>query len=261
MNIPDKFSQLRARGEGALIAYICAGDPTPDATESIVRALIRGGADIVELGLPFSDPVADGPTIQAASERALSAGMNPDRYFEMVASLDVEVPLVCMTYYNLIFKRGIDTFVIDCKDAGISGIIVPDLPIEESGELAECCASNKVDLIFIIAPTTTEKRINMILEHGSGFVYLVSRVGVTGVRSDVSRSTSRLLSCVRTDIPKAVGFGISTGKQAQEVVLNGADGVIAGSVFVDIIASGYDVNARLEELAVELKDGILSAKR
>ncbi|HJH30746.1 MAG TPA: tryptophan synthase subunit alpha [Methanosarcinaceae archaeon] len=261
MNIPGKFSELQARGEGALIAYVCAGDPTPDATEGIVKALIRGGADIVELGLPFSDPVADGPTIQAASERALSAGMNTDRYFELVGSLDVKVPLVCMTYYNLIFKRGLENFVVDCTDAGISGIIVPDLPVEESKELAECCARNKVDLIFLIAPTTTEGRINMILEHGSGFMYLVSRVGVTGARSDIAESTSGLLSRVKTDIPKAVGFGISTGKQAQEVVVNGADAVIAGSVFVDIIASGYDVNARLEELAIELKDGILSAKR
>ena len=260
MNIPDKFSELRVRGESALIAYVCAGDPTFDATESIVQSLICGGANIVELGLPFSDPIADGPTIQAASERALSAGMNPDQYFELVGSLDVEVPLVCMTYYNLIFKRGIEKFVLDCKDAGISGIIVPDLPVEESKELAECCAGNNIDFIFLIAPTTTEERINMILEHGSGFVYLVSRVGVTGARSDVAQSTTELLSRVRTDIPKAVGFGISTGKQAKEVVEDGADGVIAGSVFVDIIASGKDVNARLEALARELKDGILAAK-
>lgn len=261
MNIPDKFSQLQASGENALIAYVCAGDPTPDATESIVQALIRGGADIVELGLPFSDPVADGPTIQAASERALSAGMNPDRYFELVKSLNVDVPLVCMTYYNLIFKRGIKKFVLDCIDAGISGIIVPDLPIEESSELAEYCTENKVDFISLIAPTTTEERINMILEHGSGFMYLVSRVGVTGARSDVAESTNKLLSRVKTDIPKAVGFGISTGKQAKVVVEDGADGVIVGSAFVDIIASGNDVNARLEALAKELKDGILSAKR
>ena len=261
MNIPDKFSELRTRDESALIAYVCAGDPTPDATEGIVQALIRGGADIVELGLPFSDPVADGPTIQAASGRALSAGMNPDRYFELVKSLDVEVPLVCMTYYNLIFKRGIEKFVLDCIDAGISGIIVPDLPIEESSELAEYCTENKVNFISLIAPTTTEERINKILEHGSGFMYLVSRVGVTGARSDVAESTNKLLSRVKTDIPKAVGFGISTGKQAKEVVEDGADAVIAGSVFVDIIASGNDVNARLEALAKELKDGILSAKR
>ena len=261
MNIPDKFLDLRTRGESALIAYVCAGDPIPNATEGIVQALIHGGADIVELGLPFSDPVADGPTIQAASERALAAGMNSDKYFEMVASLDVEVPLVCMTYYNLIFKRGIEKFVHDCKDAGISGIIVPDLPVEESEELAECCVKNSVDFIFLIAPTTTEERINMILEHGSGFMYLVSRVGVTGARSDIAESTTKLLSRVKTDIPKAVGFGISTGKQAKEVVEDGADAVIVGSAFVDIIASGNDVNARLEALAKELKDGILAAKR
>ncbi len=261
MNIPDKFLQLRTRGESALIAYVCAGDPTSDTTEGIVQALIHGGADIVELGLPFSDPIADGPTIQAASERALLAGMNPDKYFETVASLDVNVPLVCMTYYNLIFKRGIDKFVFDCANAGISGIIVPDLPVEESGELAECCAGNDIDFIFLIAPTTTGERINMILEHGTGFMYLVSRVGVTGARNDVAESTNKLLARVDTDIPKAVGFGISNGKQAKEVVEDGADAVIVGSAFVDIIASGNDVNARLEVLAKELKDGILAAKR
>lgn len=258
MNIHDKFEELKSRGEGALIAYLCAGDPTPDATADFVQALVRGGADIVELGLPFSDPVADGPTIQAASERALSAGMNPDIYFGLVASINVDVPLVCMTYYNLIFKRGIEKFVRDCVQSGISGIIVPDLPVEESGELASSCRKYGVDPIFLIAPTTTEERIERILQHGSGFVYLVSRLGVTGTRSDVSQTTTELLSRVKTRIPKAVGFGISNGNQASEIIEGGADCVIVGSAFVDIIASGKDVTARLETLARELKDGVIS---
>ncbi|MCD4815099.1 MAG: tryptophan synthase subunit alpha, partial [Methanosarcinales archaeon] len=179
MRISDKFDELKIKGDGALIAYVCAGDGD---TTKIVHALIRGGADIVELGLPFSDPIADGPTIQASIERALDAGMNPDRYFEMVKGLGVDVPLVVMTYYNLIFKRGLERFVKDCKDSGITGIIVPDLPPEESGELGGYCEGNGVDLIFLVAPTTTGERLEDILKRGTGFLYLVSRLGVTGAR-------------------------------------------------------------------------------
>ncbi|WP_135604385.1 tryptophan synthase subunit alpha [Methanococcoides sp. NM1] len=255
MKLSTKFNELSSRHEAALLAYVCAGDPNIEATPAIVDALIKGGADIIELGLPFSDPVADGPTIQEASERALEAGMDPDRYFELVASLDVDVPLVCMTYYNLIFQRGLDKFVTDCVNFGISGLIVPDLPAEESEGLARSCSTNGVDLIFLIAPVTTDERIKMLLEKSSGFVYIVSRLGVTGARSDVTDATSQILSRVNTDIPKAVGFGISNGEQASKVVAAGADGVIVGSAFVDIIASGDNVNERLEELAHDIKSG------
>ncbi|UGV41038.1 tryptophan synthase subunit alpha [Methanococcoides orientis] len=255
MQLSTKFSELSAKKEAALLAYVCAGDPNIEATPAIVDSLIKGGADIIELGLPFSDPVADGPTIQEASERALAAGMNPDRYFELVASLDVDVPLVCMTYYNLIFQRGLDKFVKDCVNSGISGLIVPDLPAEESEELARSCSTNGVDLIFLIAPVTTDERIKMILEKSSGFVYIVSRLGVTGARSEVTDATAQILSRVKTDIPKAVGFGISNGEQASKVVAAGADGIIVGSAFVDIVASGENVNKRLEELASDIKSG------
>lgn len=252
MKISDKFSELKARDEGALIAYICAGD---GGTEEYVRALIKGGADIIELGLPFSDPVADGPTIQAGIERALEAGMTPDIFFDTVGSLNVDIPLVVMTYFNLIFKRGMEKFVKDCQDSGISGIIVPDLPAEESGELSSCCEKYGIDLIFLVAPTTTGSRMKGILSHGTGFVYLVARLGVTGARSDVASSTTELLNRVKTQTPKAVGFGISTGEQATEIIKAGADGVIVGSAFVDIIAKGDNVSSRLEELARELKGG------
>ncbi|KGK98748.1 tryptophan synthase subunit alpha [Methanococcoides methylutens] len=255
MQLSTKFIELNAKKEAALLAYVCAGDPNIEATPAIVDSLIKGGADIIELGLPFSDPVADGPTIQEASERALAAGMNPDRYFELVASLDVDVPLVCMTYYNLIFQRGLDKFVKDCVNSGISGLIVPDLPAEESEELARSCSTNGVDLIFLIAPVTTDERIKMILEKSSGFVYIVSRLGVTGARSEVTDATAQILSRVKTDIPKAVGFGISNGEQASKVVAAGADGIIVGSAFVDIVASGDNVNKRLEELASDIKSG------
>ena len=244
MNIKDKFTELKTRNEGALIAYICAGDPTPDDTTSIVHALIRGGADIVELGLPFSDPIADGPTIQASTERALDAGMNPDLFFDLARSLDVDVPLVVMTYYNLIFKRGLDRFVADCVDSGITGIIVPDLPVEESDDLAMHCREHGVDLIFLIAPTTYPERMKRIAEMGSGFVYLVARTGVTGARADVAESTLSLIDAVRstthTKTPLAVGFGISTRDQVAAIIEAGADGVIAGSAFMDIVADERD---------------------
>ncbi|SDF21526.1 tryptophan synthase, alpha chain [Methanolobus vulcani] len=253
MRIADKFTELKEKNEKALIAYVCAGDPSAEATKEIVHALVKGGADIVELGLPFSDPVADGPTIQAASTRALEAGMNPDVYFEMAASIKENVPLVCMTYYNLIYKRGNEKFARDCADAGITGIIVPDLPAEEAEELHVACKKNSVDLIFLITPVTTGKRMEKNLEKTSGFVYIVSRLGVTGERVDVAESTKNILARIDTEVPKAVGFGISNGQQALEVIKAGADAVIVGSAFVSIIASGEDVNRRVEKLASELK--------
>ena len=259
MKIEDKFTELKTKHEGALIAYICAGDPSPEETAEIVHALVRGGADIVELGLPFSDPIADGPTIQASTERALDAGMNPDLFFDLARSLDVDVPLVVMTYYNLIFKRGLDRFVADCVDSGITGIIVPDLPVEESDDLAMHCREHGVDLIFLIAPTTYPERMKRIAEMGSGFVYLVARTGVTGARADVAESTLSLIDAVRstthTKTPLAVGFGISTRDQVAAIIGAGADGAIVGSAFVKIVAGGVDVPERIEELARELKAG------
>lgn len=260
MKISEKFSELKKKKEGALIAYICAGDPTPEATKEYVTALVRGGADIIELGLPFSDPVADGPTIQAGIERALNGGMTPDIYFKTVGSLRVHIPLVVMTYYNLIFKRGLPKFVKDCAASGISGIIVPDLPAEEAGELAGFCNQYEIDLIFFVAPTTTESRMKRILAEGTGFIYLVARLGVTGARSDIANSTRELIKRVKTSTPKAVGFGISNGRQAAEIIRAGADGVIVGSAFVDIIASGKDAAEKLEALARELKDGIRAGR-
>lgn len=164
-----------------------------------------------------------------------------------------------MTYYNPVFRYGVEKFVEKAADAGISGLIVPDIPVEEAADLKNSCEKHGLDLIFLIAPTTTEGRIQKILERGSGFLYLVSRLGVTGAREDVSSSTRELLSRVETGLPKAVGFGISTGEQAAEVRDAGADAVIVGSAFVKIIDEGTDVNERLEALAKELKSGIRRA--
>ncbi|MCQ1535776.1 tryptophan synthase subunit alpha [Methanosarcina sp. KYL-1] len=265
-NLSGKFGELRAKAEGALIGYLMAGDPSPKTTPELVQALARGGADVIELGLPFSDPVADGPTIQAAGQRALAAGLDIEGYFELAEALDTEVPLVCMTYYNPVFRYGPERFVERAAKAGISGLIVPDLPVEEAAELHEHCKKHGLDLIFLVAPTTPDARVRKILEKGSGFVYLVARLGVTGARADVSNSTTELLSRVETDLPKAVGFGISTGEQAAEVRKAGADAVIVGSAFVKIIEEGTgegkdvterDVSERLEALARELKSGML----
>jgi tryptophan synthase alpha chain len=261
MKIDEIFRELEMKKEGALIAYICAGDPSPEKTKEYAEALVRGGADIIELGLPFSDPVADGPTIQAGIERALNAGMTPDVYFETVGSLNVNIPLVVMTYYNLVFRRGVEKFAKDCAASGISGIIVPDLPAEESGELATFCRKYDIDLIFLVAPTTTESRMKRILSQGTGFIYLVARLGVTGARADIAGATKELIKRVKTATPKAVGFGISNGKQAAEIIRAGADGVIVGSAFVDIIASGDNAEERLEALARELKEGIKSVSK
>ncbi len=255
--ISERFSELRGRKEGALICYIMAGDPSVDSTGEFVKALATGGADIIELGFPFSDPVADGPTIQAAGQRALAGGMDVQRYFELVKNLDVRIPLVCMTYYNPVFRYGVEKFVKGAAEAGISGLIIPDIPVEEAADLKNSCEKHGLDLIFLVAPTTTDERIKKILKRGSGFLYLVSRLGVTGAREDVSSSTKDLLSRVETEMPKAVGFGISTGIQAEEVRTAGADAVIVGSAFVRIIEEGKDVNEKLEALARELKSGIL----
>ena len=257
--ISEKFGELKERKEGALICYVMAGDPSVEATGKIVEALANGGADIIELGFPFSDPVADGPTIQAAGLRALAAGMDIQQYFELIRDIDVPIPLVCMTYYNPVFRYGIEKFVDRAAEAGISGLIIPDIPVEEAADLKSSCDKHGLDLIFLIAPTTTDERIRKILQRGSGFLYLVSRLGVTGTREDVSSSTKDLLSRVETMLPKAVGFGISTGSQAEEVRRAGADAVIVGSAFVRIIEEGKDVSLKLEALARELKSGILKA--
>ena len=263
--------------EPALVAYVAAGDPDAEATKEHVRALVRGGADVVELGLPFSEPIAEGPTIQAAIRRALDAGMTPDRYLDLVRELDADVPLVCMTYFNLIYQygesEGPEPFVEAAADAGLSGLIVPDLPVDESDPLKRACDAHGLDLIFMVAPTTTDDRLDRMLDRATGFVYVQGRLGTTGTRSDVSSQTHGSLDRLGgTDLPKAVGFGISERDHAREIVAGGADGIIVGSAFVDVVAERSsaggqtqsddvaeqeNVPDRLEALARELKAGAL----
>lgn len=252
----------------AFIPYLAAGDPTYEASLQYVNSVVDHGADIVELGLPFSDPIADGSTIRSATVRSLEAGMTPDRFFEFVTDLDVSVPLVCMTYYNLIYQYGEESgpapFVHTAARAGIDGIIVPDLPAEEATPLRRACDEHGVDLIFIVAPTTDHSRLSAIRELVSGYVYVQAQLGTTGARDQVSDQTTQSLDRIRDwDLPKAVGFGIQSGKQAEQIVAAGADGIIVGSALVDRIADGHsrdrsvsETAGALGELARELKDGV-----
>lgn len=263
----DPTTITEAFADGAFVPYLTAGDPTYDESLEYVEALARGGADVIELGLPFSEPIAEGPTIQRAIVRSLSGGMTPTRFFEFVEALDVDVPLVCMTYYNLIYqygsREGPEPFVERAVAAGIDGFVVPDLPAEEADPLRAACDAFGCDLIFIIAPTTTDERLTSLLERTSGYVYVQARLGVTGARRDISERTSTGLDRLEEyDLPAAVGFGISTGEQAREIVAAGADGIIVGSALVDIVADGYENGAstaetatRLESKARELAEG------
>jgi tryptophan synthase alpha chain len=248
----------------ALIAYITAGDPSLEDTKAYVEALDRGGADLIELGLPFSEPIAEGPTIQAAINRALDAGTTPQGFFELVDDLETEAPLLVMTYYNMILQYGpeadVRPFVERAAEAGLSGIIVPDLPAEEADPLRAACDDHGLDLVFIVAPTTEGERLETIMSQVSGFAYVQARLGTTGARTDVSNATHDSLARLSAyDVPKAVGFGVSEGDHAAEIVEAGADGVIVGSALVDIIAEHGEGDApaadALEAKAEELKRG------
>ncbi len=259
MKLKEKFKELKKRKEGALIGFITAGDPTPEDTIDIVNSLINGGVDIIELGLPFSDPIADGVVIQKASERSLKKGTNPDLFFEIAKKIE-EIPKVCLTYYNLVLQRGLEKFVRDCSESGINGLIIPDLPIEEAMPLLNACDKYDTNLIFLVAPTTTEERLQKILNVSRGFLYVVSLLGVTGARRELSETVKPLLRKIKQisdKIPLAVGFGISKPEHIKEVLNAGADGAIVGSAFVRIIERNLNdkegMLSELEEFTRELK--------
>ncbi len=267
MMIADTFQELSERGEGALIVYVMAGDPSLSLTKKIVGALDEGGADMIELGLPFSDPIADGPTIQAASERALKAGMNPDLYFNMIRDIreHIKAPLICLTYYNLVLHRGIGRFMKDCVESGINGIIIPDLPIEEAKQTLSEANKNDVDFIPLIAPTSTEYRIKNISSVAHGFIYLVSLLGVTGAREELSLTVKDMIGKVQvatnSEVPIAVGFGLSSPQHVREAIRAGADGAIVGSAIVNIIAKNKDEEGKMlheiREFVAQLKEATI----
>ena len=224
----------------------------------MAQSLIDSGSvDVLELGVPFSDPIADGPVIQAAVDRALKAGMNTDIAFELSRRLKKKVPVVYLTYYNIVLQHGVERFARDCGDSGVSGLIIADLPFEESGEVRKACSGCGVDYIHIVTPNTPPDRMRMILTDASGFVYLVSSMGVTGTRKSLAQglrdTVVRTVDCAG-DTPVAVGFGISSPAQVREVIGMGAGGAIVGSAIVDMAARGAGVD-KVMEFVDELKSG------
>lgn len=221
----------------AFIAFLTGGDPTMDKSEEFIMQMVRGGADLIEIGIPFSDPIAEGNVIQQANIRALAAGATTDKIFDLVEAVrkKTEVPLVFLTYLNPVFNYGYERFFSRCRSLGVDGIIIPDLPFEEKGELAEITERHDVDVISLIAPTS-EQRIKQIAQEAKGFLYVVSSMGVTGMRSEIKTDLKSSLITIKAsgNIPAAVGFGINTPEQAKEIA-SLADGVIVGSAIVKII--------------------------
>jgi len=243
----------------AFIAFVTAGDPSIDKSAEYVEALVAGGADLIELGIPFSDPIAEGPVIQAADSRALAAHVHLDDVFQLAATLSgkVDVPLVFLTYLNPVFHMGYERFFERCHEAGISGVIIPDLPFEEQDELLDVALAHGVDVITLVAPTSDD-RIQRIADRAHGFVYVVSSMGVTGVRSEITTDIGAMVAAIkaRTQVPVAIGFGIGSPDQAAAMAAV-SDGVIVGSKIVSIIADHPDDAAPyLREYAASIKAAI-----
>ncbi len=260
--INEKFNKLKVRNEGALIAYITGGDPNLKLTPLIADALINGGVDILEVGIPFSDPIADGPTIQLAVERALKAGATPKQILRLIGKIKKkheETPIVILTYYNIIYKLGLKNFFKLAKVNSVDGVVTADLPIEEAEEYKHEAQKHCVDTIFLAAPSTSTQRLKLIIQFSSGFLYLISTFGVTGVREKIQDLTIKFikaaLSVVNGEVPLAVGFGISKPEHVKKILSLGVDGVIIGSKFVKLIEEnkGRNLLKKMEKLAFEFK--------
>ena len=232
--IQDAFTNGKA-----FIPFVTGGDPDLETTERLLYEMAAKGADLIEIGIPFSDPIAEGPVIQEADKRALDAGCTTDQLFDLVERVrkEIKIPLVFMTYLNPIYSYGSERFLSNCKKVGIDGVIVPDLPFEEKDELKDLCKQYGIELISLIAPTSKE-RIKTIAKEAEGFIYCVSSMGVTGVRSEITSDVGGMVALVRevTDLPVAIGFGIATPKQAEDMAKI-SDGVIVGSAIVKMIAA------------------------
>ncbi|MCM1985234.1 tryptophan synthase subunit alpha [Lyngbya confervoides] len=250
-SVTDCFAHLRDRGECALIPFITAGDPSLEITEKALKLLDESGANLIELGVPYSDPLADGPVIQAAATRALQRGTHLDQVLAMVQRLSpqLQAPIILFTYYNPIYKRGLTPFFQAIAQAGVKGLVVPDLPLEEAQPLLETAAAHGIEVTLLVAPTSSPERIKRIAAQSQGFIYLVSTTGVTGVRSQLEARVQDLLHGLRevTDKPIGVGFGISQPEHAQQVRQWGADAAIVGSAFVKRLAHS-DPNQGLAEV-------------
>ena len=254
--IRDAFSNGKA-----LITFVTCGDPDLDTTKAIVRSMASNGVDLIELGIPFSDPTAEGPVIQGANVRALKAGTTTDKIFDMVESIrdDVDIPMVFMTYANVVFSYGTDRFLDRCVKAGIKGLILPDVPFEEKEDFAPACEKHGMCLISMVAPTSHE-RIAMIAKESKGFLYVVSSLGVTGTRSKITTDIGSITEAIKkvTDTPCAVGFGISNPQQAEDMSKK-ADGVIIGSAIVRLVAEhGKDSAKPVGEFVKSVKEAMRS---
>ena len=243
----------------AFIPFITCGDPDLETTAAVVRAAAENGADLIELGIPFSDPTAEGPVIQGANLRALTGGIKTDHIFEFVREIrkDLDLPMVFMTYTNVVFSYGSEQFISACREIGIDGLILPDLPFEEKEEFLPLCRRYGVALISLIAPTS-EDRISMIAKEAEGFLYIVSSLGVTGTRSEITTDLASIVKVVRenTDIPCAVGFGISTPEQAKRMA-DLSDGAIVGSAIIKLLEKyGKDAAPHVGEYVRSMKEAI-----
>ena len=261
--IADKFAELKKNNKKALITFITAGDPDLEMTGEIIPEMERCGADIVELGVPFSDPMADGPTIQKSSERALASGTTLEAILLMVKSVrkQTQVPIILMGYFNPVYRYGTERFVDDAVDAGVDGVLLVDLPPEEARSFKTNTTAKGLDVIFLLTPTSDDERIEKVARLGSGFIYYVSVTGVTGARKSVDDSVFSSVAKIRdrVNLPVAVGFGISDPAQASAVA-DVADGVVVGSVLVKMFEaySGEELKSMVGQLITALKKGMSS---
>lgn len=257
--IKKRFEQLKAEGAKAFIPYIMAGDPSLDATKELVKTLEASGADIIELGVPFTDPLADGPTIQRAAERAIINKVTLKDVLSLVSEVRKTsgIPLILMTYYNPIYKFGLERFIDEAKSVGVDGLIIPDLPPDEADEIQKSARANDIDVIFMLAPTSTPDRIKTVAKSSAGFVYYVSLTGITGSKLTVSDELKQSISVVKqlTSTPVAVGFGVSTPDEAKTVSAI-ADGVIVGSAIVKLICEFGPESEELKDYLKSIRKAI-----
>lgn len=270
MNLEEKFQELKKRREGAHMPHVYYGDPNEEFSLNLIETLAENGADIIEFGIPFSDPTADGPTFQAVCERALRNGITPTKCIEGIKKVrerGLENPIVVTTYYNIPYVAGVGTFLTRIRKAGAQAIIVPNVPVEEAEVLLAEGKKRGVYVIFQIAPTTTEERLKNIIDVASGFLYIISVEGVTGVRKSLADSTLKLVQRVRrhTDIPLLAGFGISSRQHASAVVAAGADGAIAGSAYAKIyeknLEKPVETLPEIARLVEQIKQGCTEGYR
>ncbi|MDE1813979.1 MAG: tryptophan synthase subunit alpha [Thaumarchaeota archaeon] len=264
--IKSKFQDLRSKHQKALISYIMAGFPSERDTISAVRGLVKGGADIIELGMPFSDPLADGPVIQNAGFQALQKGMNLDKFLLLVKKIRMEtdLPLILMTYTNILYRQGYDKFISIVKKAGIDGLILPDMSIDESKDFLQAAKKNNMDVIFLISPNTTPDRIKKISDSSSGFLYLVSVFGTTGGQQQFQNYTTHAIKNTKKilggKIPLGVGFGVSNPDQAKFIIKSGADAIIVGSAFLRLMENtpSEKIESKIGQFTSSLKKATIT---